>query len=49
MLLEIDPRQAATVAMDIGPATLGVEGRIVKDLAGRDRVVIFQTWVTRTR
>ncbi len=42
LLLEIDPRQAATVARDIGPATLGVEGRIVKDLAGRDRVVIFQ-------
>ncbi len=42
LLLEIDPRQAATVAMDIGPATLGVEGRIAKDLAGRDRVVIFQ-------
>ncbi len=42
LLLEIDPRQASTVAMDIGPATLGVEGRIVKDLAGRDRVVVFQ-------
>ena len=42
LLVEIDPRQAATVASDIGPATLGVEGRIVKDLAGRDRVVVFQ-------
>ncbi len=42
LLVEIDPRQAATVALDIGPTTLGVEGRIVQDLAGRDRVVIFQ-------
>ncbi len=43
LLVEIDPRQAATVALEIGPTKLGVEGRIVQDLAGRDRVVIFQS------
>jgi len=43
LLVEIDPRQASDVALEIGPATLGVKGRIVQDPAGRDRVVVFQS------
>ena len=42
LLTELDPRQAATVATDLGPTALGVAGEIIKDLSGRDRVVAFQ-------
>jgi len=41
LLTELDPRQAATVARELGPAALGVEGEIIGDLTGRDRVVAF--------
>jgi release factor glutamine methyltransferase len=43
LLIELDPRQARAVADEIGPRRLGVRGEIVSDLAGRDRVVVFQT------
>jgi release factor glutamine methyltransferase len=43
VLLEIDPRQAAAVSLELGPVALGVRGDVVQDLAGRDRVVVFRT------
>jgi len=43
VLLEIDPRQAAIVSLKLGPAMLGAGGEIVRDLAGRERVVVFRT------
>ncbi|MBW2276115.1 MAG: peptide chain release factor N(5)-glutamine methyltransferase [Deltaproteobacteria bacterium] len=42
LLIELDPRQAETVAHELGPAALGVGGEIICDLAGRDRVVTFE-------
>lgn len=42
LLTELDPRQAATVARELGPTALGVDGEIIQDLSGRDRVVAFQ-------
>ncbi len=41
LLLEIDPRQATVVAEDLGRDAIGRDGEIVKDMAGRDRVVAF--------
>jgi release factor glutamine methyltransferase len=43
VLLEIDPRQAAAVADDLGPRAVGVRGEILRDLAGRERVVALRT------
>lgn len=42
LLTELDPRQAGSVARELGPHALGVEGEIVCDLAGRDRVAVFR-------
>jgi release factor glutamine methyltransferase len=42
LLLELDPRQAARVAAELGPAALGVVGDVIRDLAGLDRVVVFR-------
>jgi release factor glutamine methyltransferase len=42
LLTELDPRQAAIVAHELGPASLGVEGEIIHDLSGRERVAVFQ-------
>lgn len=42
LLTELDPRQAATVARELGPAALGVEGEIIRDLSDRERVVAFR-------
>jgi release factor glutamine methyltransferase len=42
LLLELDPRQARAVACEIGPTSLGTPGEIVRDLAGRERVVAFR-------
>jgi release factor glutamine methyltransferase len=43
VLLEVDPRQAAIVAQELGPAALGARGEAVRDLAGSERVVVFRT------
>jgi release factor glutamine methyltransferase len=43
VLLEIDPRQAAAVAEEMGPRSLAVRGEIARDLAGLERVVVFRT------
>jgi release factor glutamine methyltransferase len=42
VLLEIDPRQAATVSLELGPEALGVAGDVARDLAGCERVVVFR-------
>lgn len=42
LLIELDPRQAAIVAEELGPSALGVTGEIIRDLASRERVVAFQ-------
>jgi release factor glutamine methyltransferase len=42
LLLEIDPRQAADVAGALGAPDFVTPGEIVRDLAGRDRVVVLR-------
>lgn len=42
LLIELDPRQAEIVAVEMGEEALGVKGRIVNDLAGRPRVVVWK-------
>jgi len=42
LLIELDPRQAEVVADELGPLALGVNGTIARDLAGRERVVVFE-------
>jgi release factor glutamine methyltransferase len=41
LFIELDPRQAGIVAESEGPAALTVRGRVVRDLAGVDRIVHF--------
>ena len=47
ILIELDPRQAEIAAGELGERALGVRGRIVKDLAGRARVVAWEIPQTR--
>ncbi len=42
LFLEIDPRQTEELTDEIGPAVLGVKGEVIRDLAGRERVVAWQ-------
>jgi release factor glutamine methyltransferase len=43
VLLELDPRQTAVVALELGPAALGARGEVVRDLAGAERVVVLRS------
>jgi len=42
LLLEVDPRRAHEVAAEICPRLAGAAGEVLRDLAGRDRVVVVR-------
>jgi release factor glutamine methyltransferase len=42
LFMEIDPGQAQTVAHEMGRFTPRVEGEVIRDLSGRERVVVWQ-------
>ncbi len=47
LIIEIDPRQKSELIHNVGLASLGAKGRIIRDLAGHDRVIAWQVELSK--